>query len=68
MGTGAFGLETERMCEIVVTGDMGNVETAKVQVLVMLDELVRPDGVSRFDLAPPLTFSPHAERSSLGGL
>jgi hypothetical protein len=40
---GAFGLETERMCEIVIEGEAGSVEDAKVRVLVMLDELVSLD-------------------------
>lgn len=39
---GAFGLETERVCEILVEGPLGAIERAKVQLLVMLDELVRP--------------------------
>lgn len=38
---GAFGLETERICEIVVEGALGAIEVAKVRLLVMLDELVR---------------------------
>jgi hypothetical protein len=42
-GMGAFGLETERMCEIVIEGEAGSVEDAKVRVLVMLDELVSLD-------------------------
>lgn len=39
-GSGAFGLETERMCEIVVDGTAAAVELAKVRLLVMLDQLV----------------------------
>lgn len=39
-GQMSYGLETERMCEIVVTGSVECVEVAKVRVLVMLDELV----------------------------
>lgn len=35
-----FGLETERMCELVITGSIESVEIAKVRLLVMLDELV----------------------------
>lgn len=42
-GSGAFGLETERMCEIVLEGDASAVEAAKVRVLVMLDQLVSND-------------------------
>ncbi|WVR08561.1 hypothetical protein IAU60_005616 [Kwoniella sp. DSM 27419] len=34
-----YGLETERMCELVVTGSVESVELAKVRLLVMLDEL-----------------------------
>lgn len=39
-GTVTYGLETERMCELVITGDIENVEIAKVRLLVMLDEFV----------------------------
>lgn len=35
-----YGLETERMCELVITGNIESVEIAKVRLLVMLDELV----------------------------
>ena len=35
-----YGLETERMCELVITGPIESVEIAKVRLLVMLDELV----------------------------
>nr|XP_031862506.1 uncharacterized protein CI109_002003 [Kwoniella shandongensis]KAA5529578.1 hypothetical protein CI109_002003 [Kwoniella shandongensis] len=34
-----YGLETERMCELVITGSVESVEVAKVRLLVMLDEL-----------------------------
>nr|XP_019008143.1 cytoplasmic protein [Kwoniella pini CBS 10737]OCF46924.1 cytoplasmic protein [Kwoniella pini CBS 10737] len=34
-----YGLETERMCELVITGPLESVEVAKVRLLVMLDEL-----------------------------
>lgn len=37
-----YGLETERMCEIIITGELEGVEVAKIRVLVMLDELVCP--------------------------
>lgn len=37
--TGWSGLETERICELVVTGPMDSIELAKVRLLVMLDEL-----------------------------
>lgn len=36
-----YGLETERLCEIVIAGSMENVHFAKVKCLVMLDQLVR---------------------------
>jgi len=36
----SYGLETERMCELVMTGNLESVEIAKVRLLVMLDELV----------------------------
>ncbi|WVF68055.1 hypothetical protein IAT40_002818 [Kwoniella sp. CBS 6097] len=34
-----YGLETERMCELVITGSVESVEVAKIRLLVMLDEL-----------------------------
>ena len=40
-GAITYGLETERMCELVITGPIESVEIAKVRLLVMLDELVR---------------------------
>lgn len=39
-GQVTYGLETERMCELVITGPIESVEIAKVRLLVMLDELV----------------------------
>jgi hypothetical protein len=39
-GTITYGLETERMCELIITGSIESVEIAKVRLLVMLDELV----------------------------
>jgi len=36
-----YGLETERLCDLVITGGIESVEIAKVRLLVMLDELVR---------------------------
>jgi hypothetical protein len=36
-----YGLETERLCEILISGPMENVYFAKLRLLVMLDELVR---------------------------
>jgi hypothetical protein len=38
---GWSGLETERVCELVVTGSEDSVGLARVRLLVMLDELVR---------------------------
>jgi hypothetical protein len=38
-----YRLETERMCELVLTGTVESVEIAKVRLLVMLDELVNPE-------------------------
>jgi hypothetical protein len=35
----SYGLETERMCELVISGSVESVELAKVRLLVMLDEL-----------------------------
>ncbi|KIR69125.1 cytoplasmic protein [Cryptococcus bacillisporus CA1873] len=37
--TRSLGLETERMCELVITGSMESVEVAKICLLVMLDEM-----------------------------
>lgn len=37
---GWSGLETERVCELVVTGSEDSVDLARVRLLVMLDELV----------------------------
>jgi hypothetical protein len=37
---GWSGLETERVCELVITGLGDSVELARVRLLVMLDELV----------------------------
>ena len=37
---GWSGLETERICELVITGHGDSVELARVRLLVMLDELV----------------------------
>ena len=38
---GWSGLETERVCELVITGHGDSVELARVRLLVMLDEVVR---------------------------
>lgn len=38
---GWTGLETERVCELVITGHGDSVELARVRLLVMLDTLVR---------------------------
>jgi hypothetical protein len=38
--SGWLGLETERICELVVTGIGDSVDLARVRLLVMLDELV----------------------------
>lgn len=37
---GWSGLETERVCELVITGQGDSVELARVRLLVMLDEMV----------------------------
>jgi len=37
---GWSGLETERVCELVITGTEDAVDFARVRLLVMLDELV----------------------------
>ncbi len=48
---GWSGLETERICELVVTGPGDSVDLARVRLLVMLDELVRFwQGFQRFKL------------------
>jgi hypothetical protein len=46
---GWSGLETERVCELVITGRGDAIDIARVRLLVMLDELVR--------LLPPPVFS-----------
>lgn len=38
---GWSGLDTERVCEFVVTGHVDSVEMARVLLLVLMDELVR---------------------------
>lgn len=40
-GSGYAGLETERICELVISGAADCVDVARVRLLVMLDELVR---------------------------
>ncbi|WOO79323.1 KH domain protein [Vanrija pseudolonga] len=35
----SYSLETERMCELVITGSVESIELAKVRLLVVLDEL-----------------------------
>ena len=48
---GWSGLETERVCELVITGHGDSVDLARVRLLVMLDELVcilRRCGSARF--------------------
>lgn len=35
----SYGLETERMCELIISGQVESVELAKVRLLVMFDEL-----------------------------
>lgn len=50
---GWSGLETERVCELVVTGTEDAVDLARVRLLVMLDELVR-----NFYPRPKLCISP----------
>ena len=49
---GWSGLETERVCELVVTGHEDSVELARVRLLVMLDELVRPSLPSFLPVSP----------------
>lgn len=40
LNSGWSGLETEKVCELVVTGPGDSVDLARVRLLVMLDELV----------------------------
>lgn len=49
-----YGLETERLCEIVITGSLESVHFAKLRCLVMLDELVCASLSAT--LSPRLTF------------
>lgn len=46
---GWSGLETERVCELVITGHGDSVDLARVRLLVMLDELVSDNDVAPFD-------------------
>lgn len=57
---GWSGLETERVCELVITGQGDSVDLARVRLLVMLDELVR---TPRYRSIHPADAS--AERSAL---
>lgn len=59
---GWSGLETERVCELVITGQGDSVELARVRLLVMLDELVRCASHSIMDVSHHWHFLP--ERSS----
>jgi hypothetical protein len=38
--SGSAGWETERVCELVISGQAESVELARLRVLVMLDEMV----------------------------
>lgn len=60
---GWSGLETERVCELVVTGQGDSVDLARVRLLVMLDELVRPLAFrwQRVDLLVLIQSGLHAE-------
>lgn len=49
---GWSGLDTERVCELVITGQGDSVELARVRLLVMLDEMVR---ALRIRFGPVLT-------------
>ena len=44
-GGGYVGLETERICELVISGTADCVDVARVRLLVMLDELVRAHNI-----------------------
>lgn len=60
--TGWSGLETERVCELVITGQGDATELARVRLLVMLDELVR--SAPFFTLSPSTDVFVLVERSS----
>lgn len=47
---GWSGLETERVCELVITGHGDSVELARVRLLVMLDELVSLTPIAHYGL------------------
>ena len=49
-GLVSYGLETERMCEVVLSGSIESVEIAKVRILVMLDELASLTSPLRCDI------------------
>ena len=48
---GWIGLESERVCELVITGHGDSVDLARVRLLVMLDELV--SGTRPLSNVPP---------------
>jgi len=52
---GWSGLETERVCELVVTGTEDAVDLARVRLLVMLDELVRYDFWQNFSASDSIS-------------
>lgn len=62
-GGGYVGLETERICELVISGPAECVDVARVRLLVMLDELVRSTIVCRF-----LHLMPGTDRAALGSV
>lgn len=55
---GWSGLETERVCELVITGPGDSVDIARVRLLVMLDELVRCNLAFETHVATSILFSP----------
>lgn len=52
---GWSGLETERVCELVITGQGDSVELARVRLLVMLDEVVSYHFIHFIHLKTPIS-------------
>lgn len=55
-----FGLESERLCEVVISGSLESVELAKVRILVMFDELVSVFRIMGFAKQDRAVFMPTA--------
>ena len=63
---GWTGLESERVCELVITGHGDSVDLARVRLLVMLDELVSGSSLFLYNVLSSHECTP--ERASCGVL